>query len=141
MQNVLIAAFSKEGIPVQKYLVELGHRVQILDCFEDYHRSLKRWYGQNSLLSVQGHRSDVSEEVSKHHYDLAVVLDTGDFVRTALITQSIREAGVGNLLVVTKARENKSVFRRCGAHKVIVAVDEEELWTQLDRALLQYMPA
>ncbi|QQE79483.1 NAD-binding protein [Alicyclobacillus sp. SO9] len=141
MQNTLIASFGKEGISLYQHLTDLGHRVQVLDCFDDYHRRLTRWYKKDTLLPIEGHRTNVTQEVSKHHYDLAIVIAMQDFVRTALITQSLREAGVSNVVVVTKDSTNRSVFRRLGAHKVVVAEDEEQLWIQLDRALVEYMPA
>ena len=53
MQKILLAAFSKEGTPVKGYLTELGHRVKVLDCFEDYHRKLLRWYGADTLYPLK----------------------------------------------------------------------------------------
>jgi len=141
MQKILLSAYNKEDIAIKTYLANMGHRVRVLDCFEDYHRKLLRWYGSDTLLTVEGHRADVIDEVSKHHFDIAIVVDTQDFVRTALITQSLREAGVRHLLVVTKDMDNKAVFRRCGAHEVVVADDEDELLLQLNRVLFHYMPA
>lgn len=141
MQKILLSAYSRDDAALREYFVTLGHRVRVLDCFEDYHRKLVRWYGPETLLTVEGHRSDVIGEVSRHHYDIAVVVDTEDFVRTALIVQALREAGVGHLLVVTKEAGRKTVFRRSGAHQVLVAENQEDLWFQLPRVLFHYMPA
>jgi D-arabinose 1-dehydrogenase-like Zn-dependent alcohol dehydrogenase len=135
MLKLLIAAFGTEGLTYYRNCQALGFNVQVLDCFEEHHKQLCRWYGKD-ILHVQGRRADVREAVSKALFDVSIVHESPDFVRTALITQSLREAGVATIFVVTRASTHVSMYRKFGAHRVVVADSEYTAW----QTILPYLP-
>ncbi len=141
MRSVLLAAFEKTGIPYFRYLKDAGHLVRVLDCFDHDHRKLMRRYGAKSLLATAGTRTDVSAQVAAAGFDVALVLDGDDFVRTALILQSLRDAGIPNIIVVTNDASRRLAFRRTGAHSVLIAQDGAFLDTELESLLTWHRPA
>ncbi len=110
--------------------------VRVLDCIDVYHRQMSLWYG-NLLLHSAGRRHDVRTVVAREQFDVAVVQEDEDFVRTALITQSLREAGVGTIFVVTSDPGRRMMYRRCGAHRIVAAKSENEAW----EIIAGYLPA
>lgn len=141
MRSVLLAAFEKSGLPYYRYLKDAGHHVRVLDCFEHDHRKLVRRYGAKSLLEVAGRRNVVSAEVAAARFDAALVVDGDDFVRTALILQSLRDAGIANIIVATKDASRRVPFRRSGAHSVLIAEDGAVLGAELESLLTWHLPA
>lgn len=141
MRKVLLAAFEKTGIPYFRYLKDAGHFVRVLDCFDHDHRKLIRRYGANALLATAGRRSDVSAQVAAASFDAAIVVDGEDFVRTALILQSLRDAGISNIIVITNDASRRLSFRRAGAHSVLIAADGALLDHELASLLTWHLPA
>jgi Trk K+ transport system NAD-binding subunit len=139
--ELLVVTFSEAGVDYVRRAQQLGARVRVLDCFEAYHRQLLKTYGPQMLLQTQGHRADVRQTVARERFDAAIVHADGDLVRTALVTQSLCEAGVGEILVVTDTPSHRKLYRRLGAHRVIVATNVDAAWAQLYRYLPKYMPA
>ncbi|MBX6353090.1 MAG: NAD-binding protein [Thermoflavifilum sp.] len=135
MSRILVAAFGEQGQLYVHGIRQLGAQVRVLDCFEEYHAQLCRWYGTD-VLQVQGRRVDVRRAVARERFDAAVVQESPDFIRSALITQSLREANVPRILVVTGDPEHAPMFRRCGAHQVFLARNPEEGW----RAVAGHLP-
>lgn len=140
MLRLLIAAFGREGFTYVRRGTQDGMDVKVLDCFDKYHKRLARWYGQNAL-QVPGRRSDVQLAVAEGHFDAAIVHEDADFVQTALITQSLREAGIGTVFVVTEDTAKRAMYRRCGATRVIVAATAEEAWAVMNRHLPSFQTA
>ena len=130
MLKTLIAAFSNEGLTLVRNCKRKGMNVKVLDCFDLYHPQLTEWYGKD-ILQTQGRRTDVRGAVAREAFDVAVVNEDTDFVRTALITQSLREGGVRKIVVVTKDASKRAVYRRCGAHRVVIASSPESAWSEL----------
>lgn len=128
--KMLVAAYGKESQNYVQHGREVGVDVRILDCLESYHRMLKRWFG-DAILHVPGKRGDVAQAVAGEHFDVAVIQDDEDFVRTALITQALREAGIPRVYVVTSEAERRTMFRRLGAHRVLVSNSVDEAWSHI----------
>jgi Trk K+ transport system NAD-binding subunit len=140
MLKLLIAAFGTEGLTYYRNCQALGFTVQVLDCFEEHHQRLCSWYGKD-ILHVQGRRADVRTAVSKELFDVAIVHESPDFVRTALITQSLREAGVAKIFVVTNHQTHVSMYRKFGAHRVIVTDSEYTAWQKIVLYLPEFATA
>jgi hypothetical protein len=140
MPKILIAAFGKESLTYVRRCRLLGLSVRILDCVDVYHKQLLRWFGDD-LLHVNGRRSDVRKVVSEEAFDAAIVQEDANFVKSALIVQSLREAGVRTIIVVTQDPEKKMLYRRCGAHRVIEANDVEQAWLKLSPMLPSFATA
>lgn len=140
MFKILIASFGREGFTYVRNSRQLGMYVRVLDCFDRYHKRLARWYG-DEVLQVAGRRSDVRDTVAPERFDVAIVQEEADFVRAALVTQSLREAGIGNIIVVTPDAAKRTVYRRCGATRVVVAESAEEAWGLLNRYLPSFQTA
>jgi|SRR5579875_3631298 len=140
MPKLLVVAFHQEGLTYVERAMVLGMDVRVLDCVDNYHHQLTAWYGDN-VLQVQGRRADVKERVMEEKFDAAIIQEDLDFVRAALITQSLREAGVRQIIVVTPDPMKRSMYRRCGAHRVVVAANEEQAWTALEHYLPTYVSA
>ncbi|MCL6517115.1 hypothetical protein [Alicyclobacillus sp.] len=117
-----------------------GIRVRVLDCFDEYHHRLNRWFGED-VLQVEGHRAAVRRAVAAEGFDAALVHDAGDLVRTALIIQALHDAGIPNVMVVTQDARRRPVYRRCGAHQVLVAVHPEQAWQAVSRELPSFVSA
>ncbi|MCL6446282.1 MAG: hypothetical protein K6T83_23030 [Alicyclobacillus sp.] len=130
--RLLMVSFGPEGLTYVRKARQQGMTVRVLDCVERHHRKLMKWYG-DAVLHVQGHRADVRSVVANEHFDVALVHEEQDFVRTALITQSLREAGVPNIIVVTRDESRRAMYRRCGAHRVVTGSAEERVWECLSR--------
>ncbi|MCL6631353.1 MAG: hypothetical protein K6T63_01865 [Alicyclobacillus herbarius] len=139
--ELLVVAFSDVGVDYVRRAQQLGARVRVLDCFDIYHRQLRETYGVQNLLTTEGNRVAVREAVAREGLDVAIVHADVDLVRTALVVQSLCQAGVPEVLVVTDNRAHRRMFRRLGAHQVIVASGMEAAWAQLYRYLPKHMPA
>lgn len=137
MPRLLVAAFGAEGRTYVHGAQQIGMTVQVLDCFEDAHARLKKLYG-TLLLPAPGRRSDVARAVASGRFDAAIVHEnSADFIRSALITQSLRESGIRHIVVVTEDAHRTSMYRRCGAHRVVVATPDADTW----RAVLSGLPS
>ncbi|WDL98677.1 NAD-binding protein [Alicyclobacillus sp. ALC3] len=134
MLNLLLVSFSREGTTYYRRARQSGMAITALDCVETYHKRLSQWYGDN-LLQTLGRRKAVSRAVAAGRFDAAVVHEDTDYVHTALITQSLREAGVYRIVLVTSDSTRAALYRRLGAHRVIVAASAEEAWPQVLRVL------
>ncbi len=134
MSKLLVVSFQSDGIDYVNRAQMLGMDVKVLDCVDIYHQRLVSWYGDN-VLQVQGRRIDVEDCVSREEFDVALLQEEADYVRIALITQSLREAGIGQIIVVTPDLAKRSLYRRCGAHHTIVARNQEQAWLMLARLL------
>lgn len=140
MPKILIAAFGKESLTYVRRSRQLGLSVRILDCIDVYHKQLLRWFGDD-LLHVNGRRSDVRKGVAEEGFDAAIVHEDENFVKTALITQSLREAGVRTIIVVTEDETKRALYRRCGAHRVVIARSVEQAWMKLNAFLPSFATA
>jgi hypothetical protein len=130
MTKLLVVAFGREAVTYVGRSRQMGMCVRILDCVDSRHKQLVRLFGKD-VLHVQGHKSNVRGAVEEEHFDAAIVHEDSDFVRTALITQSLREAGVHKIVVVTSDSAKRSMYRRCGAHSIVVASSAEQAWESL----------
>ncbi|GGJ05703.1 hypothetical protein GCM10010885_13560 [Alicyclobacillus cellulosilyticus] len=135
MTHLLIAAFGREGLTYAREAERLGWQYRVLACFEDVHSQLSRWHG-DKVLHVQGRRADVMRAVAECRFDAAIVQDDEHFIRTALITQSLHDAGVPLIIVVTRDPARRAMYRRCGAHRMVVAADAAAAWP----AVLRWLP-
>lgn len=140
MVKLLLASCHREGLAYARYANQMGIEVRVLDCFDEHHHQLKAWYG-NRVLHVPGRRVDVARCVANEGFDIAVIHEDHDFIRTALITQSLHDAKVSMVVVVTSEPSRRTMYRRCGAHHVIVATNEEQAWKVLSSYLPSHMPA
>lgn len=134
MTKLLIVAFGREAVTYVRRGRQMGMSVRVLDCVDSRHKQLLRLFGQD-VLHVQGRKSDVCGAVAQEQFDAAVVHEDSDFVRTALITQSLREAGVHRIVVVTQDATKRAMYRRCGAHSVVVATSVDQAWQSLPELL------
>lgn len=134
MVNLLLVSFSREGTTYYRRARQSGMSVTALDCIDAYHKQLLQWYGSD-ILQTQSRRKAVSRAVTAGRFDAAIVHEDTDYVHTALITQSLREAGVYRIVLVTSDPARVAMYRRLGAHRVIVAQSAEEAWPQVRRVL------
>ncbi|WP_067932706.1 hypothetical protein [Alicyclobacillus kakegawensis] len=139
--QLLLVAFSEAGVEYARKAQKLGAQVRVLDCFDTYHRQLRQWYGRDMLLTTDGNRAAVRRAAVEAGVEVAVVHDDVDFVRSALVAQSLFQAGVTEVLVVTEHPSHRRIFRNLGAHQVIVSSSREAAWAQLYRHLPKHMPA
>lgn len=139
--KLLVSAFGQEGLHYVEGGRQYGVEVRVLDCLETHHKTLANWFG-NAVLHVRGHRGDVSRAVRDEQFDAAIVHeDEADFVRTALITQSLREAGVPKIFVVTRDPEHRRMYLRLGAHRVIIANSAVEAWDKISLLVPELSPS
>jgi hypothetical protein len=134
MPKVLIVSFQREGMLYVNRAMMLGMDVRILGCVENYRHQLVSWYG-DKVLHVQGRRTDVKRCVTEEQFDVAIVQEEANYVQTALITQSLYEAGIGQIIVVTPDPSKRILYRRCGANHTIIASNEEQAWSMVKRLL------
>lgn len=119
----------------------VGVDVRVLDCFEEHHAKLQTMY-QSLCIHVPAHRNAVKQAVSSEMFDVAVVHEIGnDFVKTALLTQTLREARVQNIFVVTQNVASIPLYRRCGAHQVFVRDSLLDAWSDVQNHLLLQVSA
>ncbi|MCL6454844.1 MAG: hypothetical protein K6T78_14655 [Alicyclobacillus sp.] len=128
--KMLIVAFDESDRLYVERSREAGFAVQVLDCLEPYHRRLQRWFG-NGLLHVVGHREEVRAAVASEMFQCAIVAEGADYVQTGLIVQSLHAAGIPRVMVVTKHRDRRAVYRRLGAQVVLTADSPAEAWGQI----------
>jgi hypothetical protein len=134
MPKILVVSFQREGMLYVNRAMMHGMDVRILGCVENYRHQLESWYGEK-VLHVQGRRNDVKRCVTEEQFDVAIVQEEANYVQTALITQSLHEAGVGRIIVVTPDSSKRLLYRRCGAHHTIIATNEEQAWLMVKRLL------
>ncbi|WAH36586.1 hypothetical protein [Alicyclobacillus dauci] len=139
--KLLVASFHAEEKPyVDNALVD-GIDIRILDCFEETHKIIHSWY-PGRIIHAPAHRIPVKRAVEEESFDVAIVHESkDDFVRTALLAQTLRDARVRHVLVVTSDVARTPIYRRCGAHQVVVSSDLEEVWKQVHTHLLVQVSA
>jgi Trk K+ transport system NAD-binding subunit len=140
MSKMLIVSTSYDGKEYFQRARSIGLEVYALDCFEGHHRQLKDWYG-SAMLEVAGRRADVVKLLTPHQFDVAVIHEDDDYVRSALIAQSLRDCGIPLVLVVTSDASRVRIYRRTGAHRVIVANSASEAWNCFEQWLVANQPA
>lgn len=138
--KILIAAFHQGSQRYVQYADESGMTVRVLDCVDVQHKRLLRTFGKK-VLTVPGTRGEVRRVVSTEAFDVALVHEASDFVLTALITQSLREAGVPLIVVVTADENKASMYRRLGAHHVLQTGSEEKVWMAVEAMLPNFATA
>lgn len=134
MMRLLVASLGNECVGYVRYGQHLGMKVRVLDCVEAHHKRLTRQYG-DAVLHSPARRAEVKSVVEHEQFDAAIVHEDTDFVRTALITQALREAGIPTIIVVTRDGNKRTLYRRCGAHHIIVTSNDDEVWAGLNRIL------
>lgn len=141
MARLLVVAFGHEGLTYVHGAQRLNIIVRVLDCFEEFHQRLRRFYG-DIMLHAPGTKHDVAQTVGKAHFDVAVVHeDAFEFVRSALIVQSLRDSGIRHIVVVTSNKDHVAMYRRIGAHRIIVASSAEEAWPKVEESLPSFASA
>jgi Trk K+ transport system NAD-binding subunit len=138
--KMLVVAFHPGNEKYVKYAKQSGMVVRVLDCVEPEHKRLSRNFG-DELLTVQGTRGEVRRAVANEGFDVALVHESVDFILTALITQSLREAGVPLIVVVTPDGSKASMYRRLGAHQVLTTQREDETWVNIEGMLSSFATA
>ncbi|RIV24260.1 hypothetical protein D2Q93_07405 [Alicyclobacillaceae bacterium I2511] len=119
MLKLLVVSFDESGLNYVEQASQKGCKVRVLDCSESHHNRLESWYG-TLLLHAEGHRNSVRDVVAQEGFTDALVEESEDFVYTALIIQSLREAGVRNITVVTTSSLRRGIYQRFGALRVWV---------------------
>lgn len=109
-----------------------GHHVVVLDCFSDTHAALTKQFGPH-VIQCAGHRHEVAMVVSEGTFDAAIVVDGGNYVRTSLMVQAMRDAGIGGIYLVTSSKQYAKIYRRIGAHSVVVTGDARDVVRCLER--------
>jgi len=140
MPKVLVSALGSESLTYVRRCRLLGMSVKVLDCFESHHKQLSQWFGDD-VLHVVGRRLDVRSAVEGEGFHAAIVQENDDFVKAALIVQSLREAGVNNIVVVTPDAAKRVMYRRFGAQHVVVAGNVEQAWMAVTRWLPSFATA
>ncbi|MDP9729182.1 hypothetical protein [Alicyclobacillus tolerans] len=140
MTKLLIASLSNSGLEYLQRAQALGLEAHVLDCFEGHRGELKSRYGK-ALIETDARKTDVIRAVSSYQFDVALIEEDSDFVRTALIAQSLREANIPLVIVLTADANKIRLYRRSGAHRVIVARDCSEAWTLCQRYFVANLPA
>lgn len=135
MLKLLVVSFGESGLTYVQQATQAGCEVRVLDCSESHHNRLESWYGPSLLLYAEGHRTSVRDVVAKEGFMAALVEESDDFVYTALITQSLREAGVRDITVVTASPLRRGIYQHFGADRVWVTRPPREVWRQLSDVL------
>lgn len=118
-----------------------GVDVRILDCFDDMH-SLAHTRYPNRTIHVPAHRMSVKSAVQYEAIDVAVVReDPTDFVKYALLTQTLRDAQVQHVIVICSEASRVALYRRCGAHQVLIDDGTADVWQVLQPHLVIQVPA
>jgi hypothetical protein len=139
--KLLVATFSADDKAFIEQAINAGVDVRVLNCFEETQAKLRAWY-PNHCLNVPAHRSTVKEAVQLSGFDVAVIRATADdFVKSALLTQTLREARVNWVLVIAADPTRVSLYRRCGAHHVILESGAAEIWQEIAPFLSMHVTA
>lgn len=139
--KLLVATFQMEDKPFIHRLIQGGVDVRILDCFDETHAYIHALYKTRSIQVAANHTA-VKSTIVAEKFDVAVIREVGDdFVRTALLAQTLREARVGQVLVVSADESRFTLYRRCGAHQVIVAESSQSIWEQVETLLSVHVTA
>ncbi|WP_067621180.1 hypothetical protein [Alicyclobacillus acidiphilus] len=141
VQKVLVAACSEEDRQLVEQAMREGLYVKVLDCFEELHNKVKTWYPQ-STIQVPAHKTSVRTAVEAEGFDVAIVRETAhDFIRSALLVQALRESGVGQVILFCRDAARTQLYRRCGAHRVLVISPGEDVWNRLTPFLSTHITA
>lgn len=141
VQRLLVAACSEADRRLIAQAMQDGFDVRILDCFEEIHNKVKMWY-PSSTIHVAAHKTSVKSAVEREGIDVAIVRETaGDFIRSALLIQALREARVGQVVIFCQDVSRTQLYRRSGAHQVLVLEDENDAWSRLSPLLSAHITA
>lgn len=139
--KLLVAAFAAEDRSHVDNAIRNGVDVRILDCFEDTHAQVQSWY-KHRCIHVPAHRLSVKGAVQQERFDMAVIREGNhDFVRTALLAQTLRDAKVEEVVVLSGDHSKIPIYRRCGAHQVIVSENPLDFWAQFDLVSMSHVSA
>lgn len=139
--KLLVATFQLEDKPFIHHFIQTGVDVRILDCFDETHSYIHSLYKTRSIQVAANHTA-VKSTIMAEKFDVAVIREVGDdFVRTALLAQTLREARVSQVIVVSADGSRAALYRRCGAHQVIVADSSQSVWEQVEALLSAHVTA
>lgn len=137
---MLVAACSEEDRLLIERALGAGIDVRVLTCFEDVHHKVRAWYPNRTML-VPAHKATVKAAVQSAQLDIAIVRDMNDAIRSALLIQTLREAGVPQVIVICKDESRAQMYRRCGANNVVVVDRREDAWDRIMPYLHLHVPA
>ncbi|TDY44529.1 hypothetical protein C7445_10927 [Alicyclobacillus sacchari] len=130
VQNMLVATCSEEDRLLIDRALGAGIDVRVLTCFDDVHHKVRAWY-PNRTIGVPAHKATVKAAVQSAKLDIAIVREMHDVIRSALLIQTLREAGVPQIIVMCKDESRAQMYRRCGANNVVVVDPHEEAWDRI----------
>lgn len=122
MKTFVVIGLGRFGSAVATELCKLGHEVLAIDTNESHIQAI----ADHVTYAAAGNATDpaVLKALGVRNYDCAIVAVTQDVGVSALITLSLKEMGIPQ--VVCKARDatHKRVLERIGADRVIIPEQE-----------------
>jgi hypothetical protein len=120
MNKLLLFSTSSEISHYERFAQKCGINLCTLDCFLDMHHLSTSPYVSERIV-VKSHRFDVQRAIAQQNAASILIDACENTMRAALVVQAARDADVPFIAVVTSEENQQSVFRRLGAHAVIVA--------------------
>lgn len=124
MKDWLVTAVHFDPMMLYHVGVEFGAKVSVLDCFAEEHAQISSLFPEERLLCAP-HRSAVVKTVRDSGFDVALVADGGNPVRTGLILQALKDAKVPVIIVLTSTMEYRHAYRAWGANIVLHYTEDE----------------
>ncbi len=135
MENWLVSAVNVSPVTLYHVGVQLGAKVSVLDCFLEDHAQLSSLFPNERILCPP-HRSAVVKTVRESNFEVALVHDGGNPVRTGLILQALRDAKVPIIAVMTGTLEYRPAYLAWGASLVLRNTQNEAALVRILRVYL-----
>lgn len=135
MENFLVSTVHGSPMTLYHVGVQLGAKVSVLDCFLDDHAQLALLFPEERILCPP-HRAAVVKTVRESNFDVALIHDGGNPVRTGLILQALRDAKVPIITVMTDTLEYRPAYRAWGASLVLRDTQNEAALLRILRVYL-----
>lgn len=131
MKTFVVIGLGRFGSAVSTELCALGHEVLAIDRDPDVVQSMAEHVTHAAVGDAKD--PDVLKELGVRNYDCAIVAISADVGDSALITLTLKDIGVAEVICRVKSHVHQKVLERVGADRTVFP--EHEIGMKLAKAL------
>lgn len=117
MKSFVILGLGRFGWSVAKTLYELGHDVLVIDENEELIQNMSNYITHAVVGNVTD--ENVLKAAGVKNFDVAVVSTGKNFESSILVTQILKEMGIGYILAKAQNELHARVLTKLGADRVV----------------------
>ncbi len=122
MKTFAVIGIGRFGQAVAERLYEMGHEVLAVDTDDERIQEISDKVTHAVVADAKD--ADTLASLGVRNYDCAVVSIGENIADSTLVTLSLKEAGVANIICKAKNEQHKKILLKIGADKVIIPEEE-----------------